>query len=153
MEIPAKWEKRIIKDAVSMRQWGVSLASLLQKGDVVAIRGPFGVGKTTLVQGIALGLGINEPVDSPSFLSAKVYQQQGCMSLYHLDAYRLQSSHLDADLYAEMIEGEGICVIEWAERLIPWLPGKTIWIDLQLNESGLRVAGIGRGLRFVQGGE
>src|SRR5947207_15485738 len=94
------------------RALGSEIARAVQPGDVLLLLGTFGVGKTTLVQGIARGLGIDDVVTSPSFVIANEYQ--GRIPLYHLDLYRIE--HMDdttLEALAEYFGGDGICVVEW----------------------------------------
>lgn len=100
---------------------GVDLASSLTPNSVILIEGDLGAGKTTLVQGIAKGLGISEAVDSPTFTLINEYTT-GRIPLYHLDLYRLSPSEIEGlniELYWEGLEVEpGIVAIEWSERLL-----------------------------------
>ena len=102
---------------------GAVLGRALRKGDVVALVGTLGSGKTILTKGIAKGLGLKDVryVNSPSFVIIKEYK--GKISLYHLDLYRLdKSTLLDTESYEEYLYGNGVTVIEWAERLSSTLP-------------------------------
>jgi len=95
---------------------GLAVAGLLRPGDVVLLVGELGTGKTCFTQGVARGMGIEKQVTSPTYTLMRVYQ--GRIPLYHLDAYRLEGP---ADLYDigvdEYLEGEGIIVVEWGERV------------------------------------
>ena len=85
-------------------------------GDRFLLYGPFGAGKTTLVQGLARGLGVESPVASPSFVIETAYR--GRLSLYHIDLYRLE--RIEPELIEELEEhlyGDGVAAVEWAERL------------------------------------
>jgi tRNA threonylcarbamoyladenosine biosynthesis protein TsaE len=109
-----------LKDPNATRQLGLHLGQVLTPGSVVLLEGNLGSGKTTLVQGIAAGLGIAEAVDSPTFTLVNEYLD-GRSPLYHLDLYRLDPAEV-ADLslatYWSDTEVEpGIVAIEWAERL------------------------------------
>ncbi len=96
---------------------GESLGSLLQKGDVVGLIGPLGVGKTALVNGIAKGLEVDSryPVTSPTFVFAHIYY--GKIPVYHIDLYRIEKeSELKGIGIEEMLDGDGVCVVEWFDR-------------------------------------
>jgi tRNA threonylcarbamoyladenosine biosynthesis protein TsaE len=114
---------------------GERLASGLAPGDILALYGELGAGKTCLVRGIARGLGIDEgSVASPSFTLINEYP--GRVPLVHLDGYRLDSAEAFEELGLEdYFEGEGVLVIEWAEK-VPDLPEDRIdivirWVDEQ----------------------
>ncbi len=112
---------------------GRRLGELLGPGDVLALRGPLGSGKTTLTKGLAEGLGVEEPrwVTSPTFVL--VHQYEGRVPVYHIDAYRLRSA-ADAEALGmeEMFFGDGVTVIEWAERIEAALPPERLDIALDI---------------------
>lgn len=97
------------------RDLGRRFAEALRPGDVVLLVGELGAGKTCFAQGLALGLGIEEQVTSPTFTLLREYK--GRLPLYHLDAYRLEGS---ADLFDigvdEYMEGQGVLIVEWGDR-------------------------------------
>jgi tRNA threonylcarbamoyladenosine biosynthesis protein TsaE len=104
---------------------GKDLASVLERGDVVALVGELGSGKTRFVQGIARGLDITGYVKSPSFTIVNVYDgaRGGRLPLYHIDLYRIGSGgELDGLGLEEYIYGDGVSVIEWADRAFDMLP-------------------------------
>lgn len=110
-----------LPDEQATRQLGFQLGRFLQAGSTLLLNGDLGSGKTTLVQGIGAGLGISEPVVSPTFTLICEYLE-GRLPLYHLDLYRLQPLEVD-ELHLEIYwqGGEyplGIAAIEWAERLL-----------------------------------
>lgn len=118
---------------------GKKLGELLPAGSVILLEGELGAGKTTLVQGIGEGLGITEPIVSPTFTLINEYNE-GRLPLYHLDLYRLESEEIDSlylDLYWEGIEvTPGITAIEWSQRL-PHKPPNYLDIKLiHLPETG-----------------
>ncbi|MGP1576430.1 MAG: tRNA (adenosine(37)-N6)-threonylcarbamoyltransferase complex ATPase subunit type 1 TsaE [Treponema sp.] len=118
-------------------QLGKELGSLLQKGDVLALQGTLAAGKTQLTKGIALGLAIAEPVTSPTFTLISEYS--GRLPLYHMDVYRLDSCEAFLDTGAEdLLYGEGVCVIEWSEKVMSELPSTTISITIMINDDGSR---------------
>lgn len=99
---------------------GVKIAKYLVPNSVVTLAGDLGAGKTTLVSGIAKGLGIIEQVTSPTFNIMKCYFHKP-ISLYHIDAYRLDGVNKDIGL-EEFIDGDGVCVVEWPNYISEMLP-------------------------------
>lgn len=91
-------------------------------GDVWTLTGDLGSGKTVLTQGVAKGLGITEPVSSPTFTIVQIYES-GRMPLYHLDVYRIGDiEEMEEIGYEDYFYGEGLCVVEWAELIEELLP-------------------------------
>lgn len=122
----------------AMEQLGQKIGSLVQSGDVVALYGDLGAGKTCLVRGLAQGLKIEKGyVSSPSF--SLINEYPGPMPLIHIDCYRL---HLDEEIQElgleEYFEGPGITVIEWAERLKD-LPEERLDIHLTMVDETRRL--------------
>jgi len=117
-----------------MRTWGRRLAQKLRAGDVVALICNLGAGKTTLMQGLAAGWGYRGETTSPTFALANEYRSARG-PLYHLDMYRLSSRELAA-FPLEDYFSEGVCVIEWADRVQNRWPKHTVQIRLRtVNES------------------
>lgn len=110
-----------------------------KKGDVFGLIGELGSGKTLLAKGIAYGLGIKDEITSPSFTLLEVYD--GKIPFYHFDLYRIESlSELDNLYFEEYWEGEGISVIEWADRAKDRLPEHTIFIFIEhINHTTRRI--------------
>lgn len=99
------------------RRLGAALGAATQPGDVLLLDGEFGVGKTVFVQGLAAGLGVQEPVSSPSFVL--MVQHRGRLPLYHVDLYRLDG-RLDDEMLDALEDAEGaggVCAIEWPGAL------------------------------------
>lgn len=117
---------------------GERLARLLKPGAVVALYGELGSGKTTLIKGIARGLGVREPVRSPSFVIITEYT--GPIPVYHIDLYRLNSAEealaVGLDSY---LAGDGVCLVEWAERAEALFPPDTIRIRLRVIPNGREI--------------
>ena len=108
---------------------GERLAAQLGAGDVVACIGELGAGKTCFIQGLAHGLGVTSDVTSPTFVL--VNQYRGRLPVYHLDAYRTSSLTELADIgVQEMLHGDGVTVVEWADKLLPLLPPRTITVAI-----------------------
>ena len=115
---------------------GEKLGKTLKQGDVIALIGDLGTGKTCLTQGIARGVGISpdEIVSSPSYILINEYS--GTVPIYHIDLYRLENSEEIAELgLSEYVEGDGICIIEWAERMADALPDTCIKIHITVAET------------------
>lgn len=110
---------------------GMKLGKLAAAGDVVLLVGPLGAGKTCLTQGIARGLGIHEYTASPSFVLVREYQ--GKLPLYHIDLYRLDRLEEIAQLgLDDYISGNGVCVVEWADKGLTVLPPEHLLIEIQI---------------------
>lgn len=116
---------------------GKKIGSFLKKGDIIAMQGTLGAGKTTITKGIAQALGINETITSPTFCLISEYE--GKMPLYHMDVYRLDGAEDFANLGTEdMLYGEGVSIIEWSEKIMEELPHKTIILKLEPQDDGAR---------------
>ena len=103
-------------------QLGYSLAVDAKKGSLYCLRGELGVGKTVFTQGFAKGLGIEEYVNSPTFTLVKEYQGRD-MTLYHFDLYRILDVEEMFEIgYEEYFYGEGVCLVEWADKIEEILP-------------------------------
>ena len=108
---------------------GVELGERLQPGDALLLTGDLGAGKTTLTQGIAAGLGVAERPRSPTFVMATEYH--GRLPLYHLDLYRVDELAELSDLgLDEYLNGDGVTVVEWADRAPYAFPPHGLWIEL-----------------------
>jgi len=108
--------------ASETRRWAAQWAEGLIAGDVVILQGPLGAGKTTIAQGIAIGLGVTETVTSPTF--ALVHEYGGRLPLFHMDLYRLSGEDEFEQMGGwEYFHRHGVCLIEWAERLGAALTG------------------------------
>ena len=127
------------------------LSRLLKPGDVVALHGDLGSGKTTFVQGLAKGIGIADAsVKSPTFVLVREYP--GAVPVVHIDAYRLSGAPAAAWLDLELLIHPGkITVIEWAERLTELLPDQRIDIQLEhVSTNRRRITLVGQGARGGQ---
>ncbi|HET9900508.1 MAG TPA: tRNA (adenosine(37)-N6)-threonylcarbamoyltransferase complex ATPase subunit type 1 TsaE [Actinomycetes bacterium] len=111
-----------------MRALGRRLAALLRAGDLVVLAGSLGAGKTTLTQGIGLGLGVRGPVTSPTFVIARVHP--GPVPLVHVDAYRLGSLAEVADLDLEASLSDSVTVVEWGTGLVEGLADDRLEVTL-----------------------
>ena len=114
------------------RAWAGRLAAALPANSTLALHGNLGVGKTTFVQGLAEGLGIREPVTSPTFNIFTLHR--GPTNLLHLDAYRLDDARQVEDLLLEDFMVEPWCLaVEWPERVSAWLPPGALHLDLGIT--------------------
>jgi tRNA threonylcarbamoyladenosine biosynthesis protein TsaE len=108
---------------------GERLAAALGPGSVLGLSGPLGAGKTALVRGLARGLGVEEnTVHSPTFLTAAEYH--GRHRLIHVDLYRHEDTLPDPDWLAELLEGDGVAVVEWFERLGDEAPPRAVVVRI-----------------------
>lgn len=108
---------------------GEGLAAGLGPGDVVAVTGALGAGKTCFAQGLARGLGVTRTATSPTFVL--VNQYRGRLPVHHVDVYRTGSLTEVLDLgLSELLDGDGVTVIEWADRIVPLLPARTIHVNI-----------------------
>ncbi len=115
--------------AESTQDLGRTIGEQASAGDVILLTGELGAGKTCLTQGIALGLGVEGYVRSPTFVLMS--RHHGRLTLHHVDLYRMGSAAEAWDLgLDEQLFGEGVCVIEWADRATELFPEDCLWIDL-----------------------
>lgn len=131
------------------RRLGARLAPLLTPGDVLALVGNLGSGKTRWIQGVCEGLGITDPVISPTFTLVNEYQ--GRYPVYHIDLYRLADTSEFATFGLEdYLYGFGISLIEWADRAKNLLPAEYLTVELyHLEETKRRVVLRPQGQRFI----
>ena len=133
-------------------KFGRRLARLLEKGDIVCLFGDLGTGKTTLTKGIARGLKIKAAeIVSPTFVLLNIYK--GRLPLYHFDFYRMENTSQIRELgYEEYFFGEGVSVIEWAQRLGELLPKDYLKVRMLFKDNHTRlitISGCGRRPREI----
>jgi tRNA threonylcarbamoyladenosine biosynthesis protein TsaE len=117
------------------RRIGIRLGGALQAGDVICLQGDLGAGKTTFVQGIANGWGSLDSVSSPTFIIVNVYRRGDEARLFHMDAYRLDSTPEAEELDLDSMLAQGPLLIEWPERMDGLVPDERLWISLEhINE-------------------
>ena len=113
------------------KELGKKMAERAKPGDVFTLVGDLGVGKTVFTQGIAEGLGIDEPVNSPTFTIVQEYES-GRMPFYHFDVYRIGDPEgMDEIGFDDYIYGDGLCLIEWADLIEEILPEKRVAIRIE----------------------
>ena len=112
---------------------GKKIGQQARPGQVYTLTGDLGVGKTVFTQGVAAGLGITEPVSSPTFTIVQIYEE-GRLTFYHFDVYRIGDiEEMEEIGYDDYFFGEGICLIEWAELIEEILPKDRISITIEKN--------------------
>jgi tRNA threonylcarbamoyladenosine biosynthesis protein TsaE len=110
---------------------GVKLGAEARPGQIYMLNGDLGVGKTVFTQGLARGLHIDEPVSSPTFTILQEYES-GRLPLYHFDVYRLgEPEELEEIGCDDYFFGNGVCLIEWAERIREWIPDGAITVIIE----------------------
>lgn len=115
-------------------QVGQVIGSELEKGITIALQGTLGSGKTTLVKGIAKGLGVQQEITSPTFSIIQEYEAS--IPLYHIDLYRLKDYSEIEDLgLEEYLYGDGVTIIEWPELILHLLPSLTIFISIIISDN------------------
>ena len=116
---------------------GYKIGKKLKKGDIIAMQGTLAAGKTTITKGIAQALEISEEITSPTFCLISEYS--GKMPLYHMDVYRLDGTEDFINLGVDdMLYGDGVCIIEWSEKIMEELPKNTIILRILPQEDGSR---------------
>ena len=114
-------------------EYARNLALQAKPGDVYCLDGDLGVGKTVFAKGFAEGLGITEPITSPTFTIMNIYEE-GRLPLYHYDVYRIEDeSEMDELGYEEYFFGEGVCLIEWAKQIEDVIPENAVHIEIKKN--------------------
>lgn len=126
------------------RRIGARLGALVEQGDVLCLVGELGTGKTCLVQGLGRGLEIEGPITSPTFTLINEYRHaRDELTFYHIDLYRVSDIQEALDFgLEEYLYGDGVCAIEWAERVEPVLPEERLWINLRyldVNKRGILI--------------
>lgn len=112
---------------------GRKLGQTAKPGEIYTLNGDLGVGKTVFTQGVAAGLGITEHVNSPTFTIVQVYER-GRLPFYHFDVYRIgDAEEMDEIGYEDYFFGNGLCIVEWAERIKELIPKKAVQITIEKN--------------------
>ncbi len=132
-------------------EFGKIIGGFLGSGDIVCLNGELGAGKTTLTKSIGKGLDVEEYITSPTF--ALINQYEGRVPVYHFDVYRLEGVEDTFDLgFDEYFFGEGVCIIEWADRIEEAIPEDRIVLDIEKGkEDSERLISIsGHGEKYEQ---
>ena len=138
----------ITKSPAETKNLGKGVSKLVKPGDLLAFYGELGAGKTCFIQGISLGLEVKDYVTSPSFTIINEYQ--GKVPIYHFDLFRLDNAEEILELgYEEYFYGEGLTVIEWAEKIEQLLPKEHLKIEIKFKDRYERtISFISQGDRF-----
>ena len=124
-----------IQNEIETKKFGMRLADSAKAGDVIALIGDLGTGKTTLTKYIAEGLGITETITSPTFNIVKEYRS-GRLPLFHFDVYRISDPDEMFEIgYEEYFYGDGVCVVEWADIIEDLLPADAMIIRISRGAS------------------
>ncbi len=111
--------------------FGKTLGETLEPGTVIRLEGDLGVGKTVFTQGVAAGLGIKGPVNSPTFTILQVYEE-GRLPLYHFDVYRIEEPEEMEEIgYEDCFFGNGVCLIEWASLIDELIPENAVTVTIE----------------------
>lgn len=114
---------------------GKRLALEAKPGQVFALTGDLGVGKTVFTKGMAAGLGITEPVNSPTFTILQVYEE-GRLPFYHFDVYRIEEPEEMEEIgYEDCFYGDGVCLVEWANLIAELMPEHTVYVTIEKDLS------------------
>ena len=120
-------------DVEATRALAASIAALVSPGDVILLSGELGAGKTAFVQGFGSGLGVKEQITSPTFTLA--HQYEGAITMHHLDVYRLERfAEMDDIGVSELLDGDGVVLIEWGDAVAPVLPRDYLEVTLAYGE-------------------
>ena len=122
-----------LRNLQGSKNFGIILGKLLKAGDILCLNGDLGAGKTTLSKYIGLGLGVEDYITSPTFNLIKEYK--GRLTMYHFDVYRLEGVDDLYDLgFDEYFYGNGVCIIEWANKIQEILPEEKIVLDIEKGQ-------------------
>ena len=120
----------ITKSSEETERLGREMAEKAGPGEIYALDGDLGAGKTVFAKGFAKGLGIEESINSPTFTILQVYEE-GRLPLYHFDVYRIEDPLEMAEIgYEEYFDGSGVCLVEWASLIEEILPKETVHITM-----------------------
>jgi tRNA threonylcarbamoyladenosine biosynthesis protein TsaE len=131
--------EHVLPERQDTRALGAALAEVVRPGDLVVLVGPLGAGKTALAQGLGEGLGVREPVTSPTFVIARVHRG-GRVPLVHVDAYRLGSVADVDDLDLDVTVASSVTVVEWGQGLVEQLADEHLEVRLDRRDDDVRTA-------------
>jgi tRNA threonylcarbamoyladenosine biosynthesis protein TsaE len=131
--------EHVLPEPQDTRALGAALAEVVRPGDLIVLVGPLGAGKTALTQGLGEGLGVREPVTSPTFVIARVHRG-GRVPLVHVDAYRLGGVADVDDLDLDASTDESVTVVEWGQGLVEQLADEHLEVRLERRDDEVRTA-------------
>ena len=133
-------EEILIHSLEDLQVFADKLAMELQGGEVIALQGELGAGKTTLVKFLAAALGVNQEVSSPTFALERQYATNQSFKLHHFDWYRLETAKAVKDLGVQELfsQPNAVCVVEWPQRGSKLLPSDTMWIYIDYVDTQTR---------------
>lgn len=140
----------ISHSAEQTQQIGQRLGEFARAGDLFFLEGDLGAGKTCFTQGLGRGLDIVEEINSPTFILANEHRG-GRLTLYHLDVYRVRSADEAIGIgLDDYLSSDGVCVIEWAEKIRAALPAERLWIAFRhIDEDSRELKFTATGKRFI----
>ena len=125
----------VTTDAGETFALGKLLGQIAKPGQIYCLDGDLGTGKTVFAQGFAEGLGIRGPVNSPTFTILQIYED-GRLPLYHFDVYRIADPEEMEEIgYEDCFYGDGVCLVEWSERITELIPEEAISVRIEKNTS------------------
>jgi tRNA threonylcarbamoyladenosine biosynthesis protein TsaE len=133
------------------RTIGALLGQLLLPGDVICLQGDLGSGKTSLTQGVGMGMHVTGTINSPTFVFIREHRStRGTPALYHVDLYRLEEPREVLALgITDYLYGDGVTIIEWAERARELMPEESLWIHVAiLDDSQRTLVFVAQGMRY-----
>lgn len=141
----------ISHSAAQTQRLGARVGELAQPGDLFCLEGDLGSGKTCFTQGLGRGLAIVADINSPTFILANEHRG-GRLTLYHLDVYRMNSAREAQGIgLDDYLSGDGVCVIEWAEKIRAALPAERLWITFRhLGEAKRGLVMQATGARYAE---
>ncbi|KRM90382.1 tRNA (adenosine(37)-N6)-threonylcarbamoyltransferase complex ATPase subunit type 1 TsaE [Liquorilactobacillus cacaonum] len=144
--------KIFAKNEAETKKYAYLLAQILKPNDIVLLNGDLGAGKTTFTKGLALGLGIQRNVKSPTFNLVKEYRD-GKLPLFHMDLYRLEGFGAGDLELSEYFNSNGVCVLEWSEFVAEDIPKDNLVVNLYKNgehDEWRELELIGHGKHYVE---
>lgn len=141
-----------LKNLQETKLFGIKLGKLLKAGDILCLNGDLGAGKTTLTKSIGLGLEVQGYITSPTFNLINEYD--GRLKMYHFDVYRLNNVDDLYDLgFDEYFYGDGVCIIEWADKIEGVIPKERIVLDIEngddIHERIIKIHGEGASFQKI----
>lgn len=144
--------KKITYSAEETIEFAVQIGKMLKKGDIIAYTGGLGAGKTTFTRGLAIGMGLEDNVVSPTFSLVNEYRGDE-LCLYHFDMYRIMSADdLETTGFYDYPMEESVFAIEWSENIADELPENTIFIDIERIDESIRNINVKGDERFADAG-